>query len=548
MKKIFFSYNFKDKDIVSGCYSVLANQTGCELFFFDKMVLEGSWKKDVKKAIQECDYFVLFMGEEYGKTQEKEVEIFEKRYPDLGERFIAVELLTYDSNKFDLLPPSRNIVKLEKDAAKKPEVLSCMKELVERCIGLTFNFFDDLPSNPHLFDYEKTIIDFYITKEKLSKLKIEKKIDNIDELPDEEINEIFSQISAQSDDVPEITPKQKKEKIREKYNYLHNKLLGGCPPKWPTLDLKQEDLKTNEINEFGKFRSHSACVVAAALSKYHQDPNFCMKKSKFVFPEAGPREKLYFPKYSRNIPFRVGVLVSGGIAPGINAVIDGITQRHYKYFETEQNRTLEIWGLKNGFQGFGDFPESKYILKHKEDEANRSNLLVTSNHVNEGGSILGTSRYEALLSGEKRMETLGKIVEKLRSNHVRILYIIGGDGSMKAAHALSYIAKEKFETSNWNLSVIGIPKTMDNDILWVWQTFGFLSAVEKAREFIDHLAVEIKSNPRLGVVQLFGSDSGFVVSHAILASRTGICDVVLIPEVPFSMKILQETILRKFIE
>jgi 6-phosphofructokinase 1 len=83
--------------------------------------------------------------------------------------------------------------------------------------------------------------------------------------------------------------------------------------------------------------------------------------------------------------------------------------------------------------------------------------------------------------------------------------------------------------------VVAIPKTMDNDILWVWQAFGFLSAVEKAREVISNLHTEVSSNPRLGIIQLFGSDSGFVVSHSVLASPTGHCDVALIPEVPFSM-------------
>ena len=102
---------------------------------------------------------------------------------------------------------------------------------------------------------------------------------------------------------------------------------------------------------------------------------------------------------------------------------------------------------------------------------------------------------------------------------------------MKAAHALWSVAQNMGK----KLSIVTIPKTMDNDILWVWQTFGFLSAVEKA-EVIEHLSTEVKSNPRLCVVQLFGSDSGFVVSHAVLASRTGICYAALIPEVKFSMK------------
>jgi 6-phosphofructokinase 1 len=87
---------------------------------------------------------------------------------------------------------------------------------------------------------------------------------------------------------------------------------------------------------------------------------------------------------------------------------------------------------------------------------------------------------------------------------------------------------------------------MDNDILWVWQAFGFLSAVEKAREAILSMHTETASNPRLGIVQLFGSDSGFVASNAALAS--GVCDLVLIPEVHFSMAVVSDYIRRRLTE
>ena len=88
--------------------------------------------------------------------------------------------------------------------------------------------------------------------------------------------------------------------------------------------------------------------------------------------------------------------------------------------------------------------------------------------------------------------------------------------------------------------MVAIPKTMDNDILWVWQSFGFLTAVERAKQCIMQLQTEVKSNPRLCVIQLFGSDSGFVVSHAALASSS--CIGALIPEAGFEMKKLSQHI------
>ena len=140
---------------------------------------------------------------------------------------------------------------------------------------------------------------------------------------------------------------------------------------------------------------------------------------------------------------------------------------------------------------------------------------------------------------DTRQRWLESIVMKLFAIDIDILYIIGGDGSMKAAHAIWTVAQEHAaKPIGRKLSVVTIPKTMDNDVLWVWQAFGFLSAVEEARRVIEDLATEVHSNPRLCIVQLFGSDSGFVVSHAVHASVTKQCDVALIPEVDFSMKAL----------
>jgi len=140
-------------------------------------------------------------------------------------------------------------------------------------------------------------------------------------------------------------------------------------------------------------------------------------------------------------------------------------------------------------------------------------------------------------------------VNGLRHDQIDILYVIGGEGTMRAAHAIATRARQRWlsappqDHSAKQISVVGIPKTMDNDVLWVWQAFGFLSAVEKAKEFIAQLDTEAKSNPRLCVVQLFGSDSGFVVSHAALAS--GVCRAALIPEVGFTMAKLSDYMRRE---
>ena len=288
------------------------------------------------------------------------------------------------------------------------------------------------------------------------------------------------------------------------------------------------------------------------LSAYHVEGtgstlDECMIRQGLCFPEAGPRENLYFPPRTNINDLKVAILVSGGIAPGINAVIDGIVQRHWKYAR-DHYRTigLQVFGIKNGFRGFEAMRDSLIELVPKRERDQMVGKIVTSEHANEGGSMLGTSRVDELIQIEHRLDRLNQNVVDLRREQIDILYVIGGDGSMKAAHALWSVSIN--DPNNRPLSVVAVPKTMDNDILWVWQAFGFLSAVEKAREVIEHLHTEVKSNPRLGIVQLFGSDSGFVVSHSVLASPTGYCDVALIPEVPFSMKKLAMWVKHKMCE
>ena len=558
-KKLFFSYNFLDKDIIAQFYAILSQYSDLSIYFFDEVLHANDWEKEINNAIEACNYFILFMGSHFGKTQRKEVEIFRflKQKKNIG--LIKIELCDYNKSQFEeLRVEDMGTIVIRKNTKNQPDYYTGITELLKNYFDLTFNFGDDLPSNPHLFDYEKTIIDFYIKKDKLCN----KKIGDIKDLDKEKIDELIYGINLSKHDIRQhlrlsdiinieyekLSLNQKKKLLKSIIDEIHIKIKEGCPPTWPLIEPKDTELSPNKLYDIGEFRPKDASVMAAALSTYHKSPEkFCLMLNNLIFPEAGPRERLYYPKYSEGADniFRVAIIVSGGIAPGINAVIDGITQRHYKY--KEEHEHIEIWGLRKGFQAFQNINTNKVYLLSDEKYSKPDNRpeLITSDHVNEGGSIIGTSREEKLLFDPTRVKHLEEIVRKLKSNHIRILYIIGGDGSMKAAHAISNIAK-KFEYDKWDLSVIGIPKTMDNDILWVWQTFGFLSAVEKAREFVDHLAVEIKSNPRLGIVQLFGSDSGFVVSHAVLSGRTGICDIALIPEVPFSMQSLGNTLKEKF--
>lgn len=564
-KKLFFSYNFADKDVVAKIYHELSRVNAIQVYFFDEVLHSISWQEDIEKAISNCDWFVFFMGSNYGETQKKEAKIFESEKKKRSElqrviNIVKIKLINCEMDKFNFSPTGNlGTIVVKSDDRGEADYWSCINELVTKYLKEKIEIGDDLPVNPHLFDYEKNIIDFFLRKKHLCKERLgrvdvfdEAAIDKLLQVTNITVNEIktrlflpenYSLIGYQS-----LNLSQKTTLLKSITDEIHKKLEDGCPSEWPKVECKDVRLHKNTVEDTGDFRRKDAYVLAAALSIYHNSSNsLCMMAEGFYFPEAGPREMLYYPKYCRGSQntFRVAVLVSGGIAPGINAVIDGITQRHYKY--RKEDEIIEVWGLKKGFQAFQNIDANRVYLLSNEKfaEHDKTPNLVTSDHINEGGSIIGTSREEALLWHRERIDKLKDIVTKLKNNHIRILYVIGGDGSMKAAHTIHSLAK-KIETEDWDLSVVGIPKTMDNDILWVWQTFGFVSAVEKAREFIDNLANEVKSNPRLGIVQLFGSESGFVVSHAVLASRTGICDIALIPEVPFSMKALGRTLDKKF--
>jgi 6-phosphofructokinase 1 len=284
-----------------------------------------------------------------------------------------------------------------------------------------------------------------------------------------------------------------------------------------------------------------------------------LAREHLTFAEAGPRETLRFPvgwdTELEVLKLDVGIVVTGGIAPGINAVISGIVQRHLLYHSPDTGQVkrganlhqyqLRILGYMNGFV---DLPGATHTVLFSSHGMSGRMASVASARAEarktsgDPGSRLGTSRQEKMLGSRDPAERTGaidRIVERLKSDGIDILYVIGGDGSMRAAHAIW----ETAQRSGYPISVVAVPKTMDNDILWVWQSFGFLSAVEKAREALQQLHVEVTSNPRLCICQLFGSDSGFVVSHAALAS--GVCDLALIPEVPFSMDVIGRYVVQR---
>lgn len=229
------------------------------------------------------------------------------------------------------------------------------------------------------------------------------------------------------------------------------------------------------------------------------------------FLEAGPRKLLYHSPES----VRAAIVTTGGIAPGLNCVVHSIVDRHWNTYRVNESQGGDVFGIYESFLGASDL----------ENNMGRLTPFDTENWLDKGGSILGIRRYrdekrEKLPTGEKRRLLAQDIAKQLRLKHIHILYVIGGDGTLGVAHEIAKVAK--------NVSVVGIPKTMDNDVMWVWQSFGFRTAVEKATEVINTLNAEAESTRRVCLIELFGAESGFVAANASLAS--GHVDLVLIPE------------------
>ena len=451
------------------------------------------WRSEVGKKVTACENFIFFVGRKIGDTQKLEA------------LFYAVQ------NESKNIVEKAIVVKLP-DAGNIPEYLFQMSTILIK------------PPSNYKADESSPILDESLAIHYAE--RITKKL-------------IGPRKWIPPDDIPIGYPFEYEKDIIEAYTMGGGKLTSidlidrGCPVVWPEVPkIAKGPTRKNPVSPdiIGSSRNDSDTIIVDARSKYHCNPDStdgrCLQRIKLAFPEAGPRDKHIFPLRNKNAPkdsLKIGIMVSGGIAPGINAVIKGIVDRHILYNElTKDKYDLEIRGFRDGFLGILN---DSYINLDREK---------VRDFANRGGSLLGTSRYDPLLDLDNPQKRDSAVTDLIKALNVDILYIIGGDGSMRAAHMIRTRAQRM--KNRRKLSVVCIPKTMDNDILWVWQSFGFMSAAEKAKQFVLQLQTEASSNPRLGIMQLFGSDSGFVVTHAALGS--GVCDYVLIPEVDFKMRTL----------
>jgi 6-phosphofructokinase 1 len=232
-----------------------------------------------------------------------------------------------------------------------------------------------------------------------------------------------------------------------------------------------------------------------------------------AFEQAGPREKIYFDPSK----LKCGIVTCGGLCPGLNDVIRSIVlSMHFHY------GVKTVFGFPYGYEGLS------YRYGHTPLELTPKS--VEGIH-EKGGTILGSSRGP---------QDVSEMVDTLERMNVGVLFAIGGDGTLKGAKAIS----EEIKKRGLKISVIGIPKTIDNDISYVQKSFGFETAVSEAKRVISAAHSEaLGARNGIGLVKLMGRESGHIASYATLACND--VNFCLIPESPFTLEVLLEALKRR---
>lgn len=211
---------------------------------------------------------------------------------------------------------------------------------------------------------------------------------------------------------------------------------------------------------------------------------------------------------------RIGILTSGGDCPGLNAAIRGVTRAAYELFDAE------IVGIHDGYRGLitGDYQEMK--------RSQFSGILTL------GGTILGTARTpfrDMRKIGEDNVDKVAAMKKTYKDLKLDCLVTLGGNGTHKTANLLS---KE-------GLNVIGLPKTIDNDLYGTDFTFGFHTAMDIATEVIDRIHTTAASHGRCMVVEIMGNKAGWLTLYSGIA---GGADIILLPEIPYDINVVADAV------
>ncbi len=217
---------------------------------------------------------------------------------------------------------------------------------------------------------------------------------------------------------------------------------------------------------------------------------------------------------------RIGILTSGGDCPGLNATIRGVAKACYERMGEDK---VEIVGISNGYYGLING------LCRTMQPAEFSGILT------QGGTILGTKRQPFKMMtviGEDNVDKVKNMKETYKKQKLDCLLTLGGNGTHKTSHLLS----------EEGLNVIGLPKTIDNDLYGTDVTFGFHTAVDIATDALDRLHTTAASHSRILVCEIMGNRAGWLTLYAGIA---GGADIILLPEIPYDIDSVCDAVVRR---
>ncbi len=263
-------------------------------------------------------------------------------------------------------------------------------------------------------------------------------------------------------------------------------------------------LKTGQANEpqVYRFVGDDERVIYDVSSENYEHCRTTGEKP-VSFEKAGPREVIFFEPAKT----KVGIVTCGGLCPGLNNVIRSlVNQLFYRY------GIRRILGIRYGYEGL--------VSEYNHEVIELTAPMVSEIHLS-GGTFLGSSRG---------LQDVGKMVDTIEILNLNVLFCIGGDGTLRGAHAIY----EEITRRSLKIAVAGIPKTIDNDISLIQKSFGFETAFSIAHEIIMNAHNEAHGAYNgIALIKLMGRDSGFIAANAVLATQE--VNFVLIPEVSFDL-------------
>jgi 6-phosphofructokinase 1 len=272
--------------------------------------------------------------------------------------------------------------------------------------------------------------------------------------------------------------------------------LGACEvesPLAPVFSAFERDGSSGHLAEGDRVLVEDTEQMVAARGADEPAPSFEV---------ARPRRKLYFDPADTT----VAIVTCGGLCPGLNDVIRGLVQQLRRHYGVQR-----ILGIRHGYLG---------LTRERRDTVVEMSGSMVQNIHQAGGTFLGTSRGR---------QDPAEMVDSLQHHGVDVLFVVGGDGTMRGARGIV----DEIAAREAGIAVVGLPKTIDNDLPFIDQSFGFLTAVTEAAATVRAAHAEALSvENAVSVVKLMGRHAGFIACYAAIAVND--VDLVLIPEVPFA--------------